>query len=276
MITKEKELKVIEYYLEGSSAKKIAETINCNVKTVWRILRRNNIKSRSLSEASMKYTCNNNFFSVIDTEEKAYWLGALYADGNISKRTSKSGQIFLTSSDKEWVENFMKGIESNNKPRKEVHSKYKTSIWKAQITSSQMFNDLNSLGCTPVKSLTITVPTLSDDLMHHFVRGYFDGDGTVGVYKNLKESDWLILKSGFCSGSQTFVKQLLEILPVKNKKFRYSGVYQTQFSLKDSITLYNYMYKDATVYLERKQVIFKTYIQNYKPRKRFNDYNRLP
>ena len=66
---------------------------------------------------------------------------------------------------------------------------------------------------------------------------------------------------------QTFVKQLLEILPVKNKKFRYSGVYQTQFSLKDSITLYNYMYKDATVYLERKQVIFKTYIQNYKPRK---------
>ena len=48
-----------------------------------------------------KYKCNDNFFKNIDTEEKAYWLGVLYADGNVSKNSSGTGQVFLSSKDKE-------------------------------------------------------------------------------------------------------------------------------------------------------------------------------
>jgi DNA-binding CsgD family transcriptional regulator len=274
MTTREKE--VVEYYLKGYSAKTISVNIQCNVKTVWAILKRNNIKARSLSEAAMKYTCNEEFFSNIDTEHKAYWLGALFADGNISKKASKSGQIFLTSADKDWVENFMKDIGSSNFPRKEVHKHFKTCVWKAQITSAKMFNDLNHIGCVPAKSKIIELPIIKNDLLNHFIRGYFDGDGTVGVYKNIKTLDWKILKSGICSGSKKFVEQLLEILPTKNKSIKYIGVYVAQFSLNDSLALYNYLYKDATVFLKRKKKVFDDYIQNYKPRKRFRDYNRLP
>jgi intein-encoded DNA endonuclease-like protein len=276
MTTKEKEELVIKYYSEGMSAKKVSLHVKCNIKTVRAILLRKGIKLRTLSEASMKYTCDDSFFSDIDNEIKAYWLGALYADGNISKKASKSGQIFLTSSDEDWVVNFMKDIKSTNKPRKEFHKIYNNYIWKAQITSSQMFNDLNALGCTPAKSKTITFPSIPNELIHHFIRGYFDGDGTVGVYTNLKLNDWKILKSGVCSGSELFIKQLLEKLPVKNKNIYHNSVYTTQFSLNDSLALCNYLYKNATIYLERKKEVFDKYILNYKPRKRFRDYNGLP
>jgi intein-encoded DNA endonuclease-like protein len=276
MITKEKEESVIYHYSKGLSTKKVADLSFCNVKTVRAILLRNNIKMRTLSEALMKYSCNDNFFSTIDSEIKAYWLGALYADGNISKKASKSGQIFLTSSDEEWVLDFMQAIVSTNKPRKEFHKKYNTFVWKAQITSSVMFDNLNDLGCIPAKSKTITFPKIHDDLVHHFIRGYFDGDGTVGQYKNSKTKDWHVLKSGICSGSELFIKQILEKIPVKNKNIYYKGVYTTQFSVNDSIALYNYIYKNANVYLVRKKQIFDKYILNYKPRKRFRDYNGLP
>ena len=274
-MTIEIEKKVLDYYQHDKlSSDKIASLLTINRKTVYKILRKNNIKSRTLSEAAMKYTCNDSFFNVINTEEKAYWLGALYADGNVSKKASTSGQIFLTAKDKEWVEKFMRDINSNNKPRSEYHTKFKSTIWKAQITSSQMYNDLVNLGCIPVKSHIIRMPDISKDLIHHFIRGYFDGDGTVGIYKNLGVHDWKILKSGFCSGSQKFLEDILQILPTKNKNITYKGVYVVQLSVKDSIILHNYMYRNSTVYLQRKKDKFDTYLKDYIPRKRFNDYNR--
>ena len=209
----------------------------------------------------MKYTCNDNFFNVIDVEDKAYWLGALYADGNISKRASKSGQIFLSSKDKSWIEDFLNTIESSNTPRSEYHKKYDKVIWKAQITSTVMFEDLYAQGCVPNKSLVIRLPELPLTLMPHFVRGYFDGDGSVGSYKNTSAYDWKVLKSSICSGSKKFLEDLTEHIPVKNKRITDRGtVYMLQYSLNDTIALYNYMYKNATVSLNRKRQIFDDYL----------------
>lgn len=270
------EQKVIDYYVtDNLSGKKIASILEINVKTVFAILKRNNIKSKTLSESAMKYTCQDDFFSVINTEKKAYWLGVLFADGSITKKASKSGQIIFSSKDKKWVDQFLSDVGSNNSPNCEYQKLYKKYIWKAQITSAQMYNDLNSLGCTPAKTKTIKVPILDVALMHHFIRGYFDGDGTVGVYRNLKTDDWKILKSGFCSGSQKFIIDLLEILPVKNKTIKQvKECYITQHSLKDTLNLFTYMYQNYTTCLERKRQVFINYLDTYKPRKRFNDYNR--
>jgi hypothetical protein len=269
-------IELSDYYVTDKlSGKKIASILRVNVKTVFAILKRNNIKSRTLSESAMKYTCQDDFFNVIDTEKKAYWLGVLFADGNITKKASKSGQIIFSSKDKDWVEQFLLDVGSNNSPNCEYQKVFKKYIWKAQITSAQMYNDLNNLGCTPAKTKTIRIPILEDELVHHFIRGYFDGDGTVGAYKNLKNSDWKILKSGFCSGSKEFMIDLLKILPVKNKTIKQSNeCYVTQHSLHDTLNLYNFMYKNHTLCLNRKRQVFIDYLDTYVPRKRFNDYNR--
>ena len=264
-MTIEKEKQLINYYImQKLSADKIADLMCINRKTVYRILKKNNLKIRTIAQAAMKYSCNENFFEIIDTEEKAYWLGALYADGNVSQNKSGSGKIFLSSKDKSWIEGFMKSIESTNKPTREFHKKYQKEIWKAQITSTKMFNDLVKLGCLPRKSLIITFPELNLKLIPHFIRGYFDGDGTVGVYQNLKTHSWKILKSGFCSGSEIFLKELVNYLPVKNKNIIFNkSLYIIQFSLMDSIVLHNYMYKDFTICLTRKFLKFSHYLLEY-------------
>jgi len=259
------ELKVIAYYMNDKlSANKIAELESIDRKTVYRILKRHDVKVRTISEAAMKYQCNDSFFSEINTEEKAYWLGVLYADGNVSKKASKSGQIFLSSTDKEWVEEFMKTIQSTNKPRSEYHTKFKKIIWKAQITSSSMFDDLCNLGCIPAKSKIIRFPDINPNYYNHFIRGYFDGDGTVGIYKNLRNHDWKILKSGMCSGSKEFLQDVIDILPLKNKKISYRNVYIIQWSLYDTLCLYDYLYQDSHVCLERKRTVFTDYHLYYK------------
>ena len=194
--------------------------------------------------------------------EQAYWLGVLFADGNISKKASNNGQIFFTSKDQQWVLAFMQAIKSNNKPRPELHKKYNKYIWKAQITSAQMYNALNRLGCVPTKSKIIRMPHLKSELVSHFIRGYFDGDGSVGVYQNLKTRDWKILKSNICSGSREFLEDLLKYLPTKQKNItQKAGVYVLQFSLNDSYKLYEYLYKDSTVWLNRKRMVFEEYIK---------------
>lgn len=43
-----------------------------------------NLPLRNDVEKNKKYTCDSTFFNVIDTEEKAYWLGFLMADGFIT------------------------------------------------------------------------------------------------------------------------------------------------------------------------------------------------
>lgn len=139
-----------------------------------------------------KYYYNSDFFQDIDTEEKAYWLGFLYADGCINrmyrneKLKAMDLELGLCREDETHIEKFLNSLESN------VEIKHKTiklngRIYEAsrvQICSTKMCRDLIDKGCTPTKSLTLEFPnteTVPQDLIRHFVRGYFDGDGCVSI-----------------------------------------------------------------------------------------------
>lgn len=213
-----------------------------------------------------KHKCSSDYFHEINTTEKAYWLGVLYADGNIRSNTP---EIKFSAKDKEWVEAFLNAVNSTDVPHKETHSVYKTEIWKARISDDDMHADLKLHGCIPQKSLILHFPNLSEDLIPHFIRGYFDGDGTVGIYNNSTKKDAKTLRSGFCCGSEEFLKELCKKLPVKtttvkrNKRDNNGAgcVYTVSFSVNDSLKLYIYIYKDATIWLNRKKEIFDNFIK---------------
>jgi intein-encoded DNA endonuclease-like protein len=271
-MVKEKEDQVLNLYTDQKlSADKIANLISIDRKTVFRILKRNNHHIRTSSEAALKFTCDDNYFENINTERKAYWLGFLFADGNIGKNNNN---VFLTSKDKIVIESFLKDLQYTGFITKEIHNKYKSVIWKARLCSSKMKQDLINLGCTSAKSLTIRLPKLNDALYSHFVRGYFDGDGCVRVSRNIKSQDWIRLQTEICSGSELFLKDLITILPTHKKTLSFTGVYLLSFSIQDSLILYNYMYSNHTICLERKYNIYKNYFDTYKPRRRFRDYNK--
>ena len=249
--------KIAHMYVEQKMAiSKIAIAFKASNHTIAKVLHTLNVV-REVGKNYL-YSCDETFFENIDNEQKAYWLGAMFADGNVSQNTSGTGQLFITSRDENWLEQFKETIQYTGKVLKETHKYYKKDIWKIHITSDRLFHDLCKIGCVPCKSNIIQFPNIKESLIHHFIRGYFDGDGTVNITKYMPNRT--PLKSGFCSGSETFLAELVTHVPTKYKSIKhYSDVYTVVYSVNDSYKLYNYMYSDATVYLERKKNKFEEY-----------------
>ncbi len=242
------------YTKEKLSIQKIAKVIKKSKDNIRNILRIEGVL-RKVGESNIKYRLDHNYFDIIDTERKAYFLGLMFADGNISMNRS-SFTVRLISKDKYILEQFLLDLNSTAPVYTAYHKKYKKKCFSISLTSERMFKSLNSIGCTPRKSLTLEFPDLDSSLVPHFIRGYFDGDGTVGVYSS-KNTSWKRLMSGFC-GTYTFLNKLVQYLPTSKKtvQVRKNGLSILSFSVQDSITLYTYMYNNATVFLHRKHAIF--------------------
>jgi len=110
---------------------------------------------------------NKNYFSEIDSTEKAYWLGILWADGCLS-----DGKLSFGLIDKKHVEKFRDAIDSNHTIGKDG------KLYKIQIHCQSLNKDLIELGFTGDKTFDNSLPPIKDeDLQRAFVRGLFDGDG---------------------------------------------------------------------------------------------------
>lgn len=267
-LTEEFKPKIIELYIDKMyGVTKVADILNIPEKPIREFLRTEGLL-REVGRTKL-YTCNDNYFHNITTEHQAYWLGVLFADGNVSKKIeTQSGLIILSSKDTEWIELFKQDINYTGKIYEETHNVFHKTISKVKISSDPMFSDLINLGCVPAKSLIIRIPAISENLIRHFIRGYFDGDGTVGVYKNSSKENTKTLRSGFCSGSKEFLEAIMCFLPTNNrnvKKQSNRNIYTINLSVNDSISLYKYLYTDSTICLQRKREKFESFIQERCP-----------
>lgn len=263
-LTNEFKPKIVELYIDKRyGVTKVADILNIPEKPIREFLRTEGLL-RKVGTTKL-YTCNDSYFHNIITEHQAYWLGVLFADGNVSKEAeTHSGHIILSSKDTEWVELFKQDINYTGKIYEEIHKNFQKKISKVKITSEQMFNDLIDLGCVPSKSLIIRIPAISENLIRHFIRGYFDGDGSVGIYKNSSNGNTRTLRSSFCSGSQEFLEAIMCYLPTNNRKVKKipnKNLYTINLSVNDSISLYKYLYTDSTICLQRKRDKFENFIQ---------------
>lgn len=147
--------------------------------------------------------------------------------------------------------------------QKEIKSKNnihfgKTNDVRSSHSSDFLCNDLIRLGCTPRKSLTLKFPKLSNKLIRHFIRGYFDGDGTACIHKNR-------LFIGIL-GNKPFISEMNKKLNIKCFCYPKSGIYYLQIASNTACEeFYHYIYDYATVFLERKKDIFKKWLKIPKP-----------
>lgn len=209
------------------------------------------------------YKYNKKFFNKIDTEEKAYWAGFIAADGNIRKDFLKM-RIELNIQDYSHLEKFKKSIEGDNPIKESIrpnnHSCY------IDVNCKEFCLALNNLGITPKKSLTLQVKfeLIPKELRNHFIRGYFDGDGSINKYQrgNNEYFEWEI---SFIS-SKTFLKQILEEINKERKFYLCGNNFRICFKAKqDIIDIINYLYNNATIYMDRK-------IEKANEFKALNDY----
>jgi hypothetical protein len=244
-------------YLSGLSYNLLSEKYNICTWSIGNVLKKNNIKSRI-----RKHKCNEDYFEKIDSNEKAYWLGLLFADGYVRKRKQLNGKhkqggvvgISLKSGDEYLLEKLIIDLESTYKLTKQIKNNF--SSYKLEVNSSKMTDDLINLGCVPNKSLKLLPPNLTDEFISHFIRGYFDGDGSIGRYNgNLKFT--LLGTNELLSWILNFFKQ--KGIKTNPKICKRKNIYTIQVNSKLDIELIkNILYTSSNnYYLKRKKEKFK-------------------
>lgn len=179
---------IIDLYVnQNKSLKSISEIFGVSRPVISRVLKENADKV-TLRQKTTKYTANYDNFEVIDTAEKAYWLGFLAADGcvyirennatillNLSQKDINHLQKFKTfmNSTAEIIEYISNTGYSNNSP-----------MVKFALNSKKMAYDLVDKGITPRKSLTLKRPNISSEFYLPYILGYFDGDGSLSKLQN--------------------------------------------------------------------------------------------
>jgi hypothetical protein len=134
-----------------------------------------------------KYFYDENFFEKIDNEEKAYFLGFIFADGcvvNDSKKSRYQVTLKLHTKDKHILESFITSV----KGEMPVWKHGQREMVEIHFSGKKMVNDLINLGAIQNKTFTIQYPTINETLEKHFLRGYFDGDGCIRVNEDKRDN----------------------------------------------------------------------------------------
>lgn len=233
--------KVIKRLRDGESLKSIAEDLNVSRNTIYKHLNKNGNKRPPL--------LNENFFENIDSENKAYWLGFIAADGCVGLWYKKYRlDIGLNSKDFNHLEKFHRDIESS------ISVKVYPYRCQSSHTSDKLCNDLINLGIVPKKSLVLKYPNIHNSMDRHFIRGYFDGDGCLYNYKNGKQ--WRISFLGTEDILKNIQKRLGTNVSIRKKNKIYTMYINGN---KQVERILDYMYKDCKIKLDRKHKLYKEF-----------------
>lgn len=241
---------IISLFKEGNSLNKISNQLNLSRKFVTKTVR-----EAGIPIPRHTYHYNDKLFENIDTEEKAYWLGFIYADGCVSTSYKwKYLEITLQGSDRNHLENFASFICGNPSLVKDKLVKLKGREYpscRVTVSSNKIGNDLVALGVMERKSLVVRFPDfLNEELTRHFIRGYVDGNG--GIYSR---DPRLMIHTGsekFISEINETISNYLDIPPRRVYKKLNTNAYSISYYSKNCVKLIDWLYKDCTIYLGRK------------------------
>lgn len=206
-------------------------------------------------------TTNNDCFSVINSEEAAYWLGFLYADGYVAAGEQNNKiELALQESDFHHLEKFRDFIGNKNG----INYREKVKAYRYGFRSKKIKQDLIKLGCTPRKSLTLKFPTeeqVPDLYLSHFIRGYVDGDGSIYLRSNGKLFVEILGTERFLSGLQQRSDLFGRTKYYAKPDMDIKRIMICRQALVKEVC--DYLYKDSKVYLDRKyQKYFDYYYTN--------------
>lgn len=264
-LTEREERLVIMMYENNHGGSTIAKYFGWPEDVVYRILKRNNIKIRPFTYYR-QYDLDENFFETIDSEEKAYWVGFLMADGAIGE----GRRILLRLSNKDFyhIQRFQKSLRSNYP----YYHDTKTNVSGCTIQSKKMCRDLAKYGVVENKTFKTLFPTTkgqsNNDLIRHFIRGYFDGDGSISVGENKKGHTFANLS--IC-GYEPFLLKMQdffidELGLGRTKLIKEKAIHSLRYGGRRQVEkIMDWMYKDATIYLDRKHQRYLLLKEQRKP-----------
>ncbi len=263
------------YEIERRTIKEISVIVSLSSHCVCGKLKEAGFKLINHGKFERKYNINHDFFNKIDTEEKAYLLGFLYADGYNNEEKGVIS-ISLQERDREILEKFKILLESEYPLYKaEYYDRPNNQIQYAlTVRSRQISKKLAELGCWQKKSSNLLFPTeeqVPKHLINHFLRGMWDGDG--GIRKcyikskkhkrlcgRMMVSCVLTSTEEFCSSVNKLLKESIGInsnyyLQRNNTANTWNLAVQGNIQIKKFLI---WLYNDSTIWLNRK---YETYIE---------------
>ena len=233
----------------GITEKEISKKFDISLRQYYKLLKLNNIEQKS---KVVRYKFNEDYFETIDTEDKAYFLGFIVADGSVN---SKSNVIQITQKEPDILYEFKRYIKYEGDL---IKSKTR-DVFDIKISSSKMKSDLLKLGISPNKTMSVGYPLIPENLQNHFMRGVFDGDGCISIHHDKRDNSDRG-QVNICSGSFDFIKEYVDNM-VKYCRVKKNNIRQPKGTyyvidwggLSDVESVYEFLYKESNIFLKRKK-----------------------
>ena len=242
---------------KGMSVNEMARVFGVNRSSIYKRIRRRNV-----SPQKKEPLFNENIFDAIDTEEKAYWLGFLYADGSVTNKYKRHVvEISLKEDDIVHLLKFNDfiGLDKKLHRVKVADAKCGDVVCRRCriiVSSKHLCDTLEKYGCVPKKSLILQFPNLSifqsEQLVYDFIRGYIDGDGSIRlVGKNVCTIYLSVL------GTKEFLTGMLDVLKSPSDSYHIyhqheNNTYTLVWKTKESRRIADLIYGNASISLDRK------------------------
>lgn len=254
-----------QYYLSQPMTKKqVCQKFNLSEPTIIKILKEiPNWPKAKINNPNLK----ENFFKYINCEENAYFLGLLIADGNVFKdNTGRQASISITLDleDEYMLLKFKEILNANTNIGYDGRG-----CGQIAVRSNIMAKDLEQYGVVPRKSALTYLPQIDDTYMNHLIRGIFDGDGSIRAIET-KQNNRFAHYISFCGTHQlmedisNYCKKLnLNTIP---KVYDYADKELSDIKIQakeDIYTFGEWMYKNATIYLNRKKDKYNYFKEHY-------------
>lgn len=265
-LSKEELNNILADYNSGISLAKICEKYHHHRTTLIKYFQEHGIKVRTKGEslrcsqakkdadmAKRKYTVNENYFSS-QNAKMAYFLGFLMADGNVAKKNNRI-QVCLSEQDSDFLEIFYNEIGGSPVAHYSYHGN-KEQICRWECISSKIKKDLINYDVIPNKTGHAKIPEKLDKQFYpDFIRGYFDGDGSVWVEKKSGAVGFRIV-----SHNPEILEQIITYFEENgipqvriNIDNRHNTNYYFKYRKRSSKLIYNLLYYNKEcLYMKRK------------------------
>lgn len=266
-----------KYLDEGYTQEKSAILAGENPKNMYYLVKRYNLK---VKKRFGRVRINEEYFDNIDTETKAYILGFILADGYIQKSKNNYSLNINNSIDDisiiELIKNEISPEGNIFHSNKQTGANFRKPQVSMKICSTKLATTLmEKYGIKPAKTFIedykFNFELIPQDLIRHFIRGYFDGDGSVSAHKYKKV---FFFNFSFVFNSLNLCEQFADIFEslfnLKRKIYKHKGKTANWVSMRFNYNkkrvekirkIYDYFYKDSKYYLTRKQLKFEEYFK---------------
>lgn len=249
-ILKDREQQILDLYSKGGLYKDIAAICNCSTTAVRYIITNNG----GVLKQPRKFPFKEDFFHIIDTEEKAYWLGFIGADGVLYD--NNQFKLQLAPQDRSHLQKLLNSLESNHliHESRSTLSNGKTYLgYQFTITSAPFAQDLIDKGVTPRKSLTLQPYIIPDNnLQRHYWRGFIDGDGSI-LRNRCGYTLQLVGNMNVVTAFKTWAGQYISTKKTITKHSSANAYYFCLGKKSEVITLLQVLYSDCNIALDRKK-----------------------